>query len=243
MNTEDPDSLQEVSPQTGRAPARPGVLRTEVWLTLHTRQAQLLIQGRPAARNKPTIIGLLGFADRLRLIWDGARADDPWADWWLIKVCDALEATRQLIGKWRRDMDNLLALQVAGMQVSLAESTRPHRTRLAFANPYAYQGAQLLSEYDALVCRALTASHIGRLDNITRHELLIGCARRLRATFMIPQGYRYTGVDRQALQEGNGRIRTACWTMGEVPEAILSGKHQAPQVPRKSRAQARPVLN
>lgn len=241
MNAEDSESPQTAAPRTG--PGRPGVLRTEVWLTLHTRQAQLLIQGRPAARNKPTIIGLLGFADRLRLIWDGARADDPWADWWLIKVCDALEATRQAIGKWRRDMDHLLALQVCGLQVSLAESRRPHRTRLAFANPYAYQGAQLLSEYDALVRRALTASHIGRLDNTTRHELLVGCARGLRATFMIPQGYRHTGVDRQALQEGNGKIRTACWTMGEVPEAILSGRRQAPQAPRKSRAAAQPALN
>ena len=236
MNTE----ISESSPRP--APGRPGVLRTEVWLTLHTRQAQLLIQGRPAARNKPTIIGLLGFADRLRLVWDGSRADDPWADWWLVKVCDAIEATRQAIGNWRRDMDNLLALQVAGMQVSLAESIRPHRTRLAFANPYAYQGAQLLSEYDELVCRALTASHIGRLDNATRHELLVGCARKLRATFMIPQGYRFTGVDRQALQKNSGRIRTACWTMGEVPEAILSGQRQAPLLPRKSKVEVSAAL-
>ena len=235
MNTEDSESPHP-------APGRPGVLRTEVWLTLHTRQAQLLIQGRAAARNKPTIIGLLGFAERLRLIWDGSRADDPWADWWLVKVCDAIEATRQAIGNWRRDMDNLLALQVAGMQVSLAESIRPHRTRLAFANPYAYQGAELLSEYDELVCRALTASHIGRLDNATRHELLVGCARKLRATFMIPQGYRFTGVDRQALQENSGRIRTACWTMGEVPEAILSGQRQAPLLPRKSKVEVSAAL-
>lgn len=242
MNTENSESTHDATPKSGLVQGRPGVLRPEVWLILHTRQAQLLIQGRPAARNKPTIIGLLTFAERLRLIWDGSRADDPWADWWLVKVCNALESTRQLIGKWRRDMDNLLALQVPGMQVSLAKSKRPHRTRLAFANPYAYQGAQLLCEYDALVCRALTASHIGRLDNATRHELLVGCSRKLRATFMIPQGYRFTGVDRQALQERDGRIRTACWTMGEVPEAILSGELQAPQVPRKSQVSKRAAL-
>lgn len=186
MNTEDSESLQDATPKSGPVPGRPGVLHPEVWLILHTRQAQLLIQGRPAARNKPTIIGLLTFADRLRLIWDGSRADDPWADWWLVKVCDALEATRQLIGKWRRDMDNLLALQDSGMQVSLAKSKRPHRTRLAFANPYAYQGAQLLCEYDALVCRALTASHIGHLDNAARHELLVGCSRDLHDPARLP---------------------------------------------------------
>jgi hypothetical protein len=27
-----------------------------------------------------------GFADRLRVIWQAARNDDPYADWWLIKV-------------------------------------------------------------------------------------------------------------------------------------------------------------
>ena len=234
MSIEDFEPMPPELPAARNSRSRPGVLRGEVWLTVHTHQAQLLIHGRAGTRHKPSIVGLLGFADRLRIIWDGARADDPWADWWLIKVCDGIEVTRERISHWKRDLDNLLELQASGMEISLAESQRPSRTRLQFANPYAYQGAQLLSEYDALVCRVLTASHIGLLDNAAREELLSDCARKIRATYMIPQSYRFTGVDRTALFSANGKIRTACWTMGEVPDAVLHGEQRPALAPRKA---------
>ena len=60
-------------------------------LTLETRQAQRMVKGRPGTADKPAIMGLIGFANRLRVIWHGARADDPYADWWLVKVHDALD--------------------------------------------------------------------------------------------------------------------------------------------------------
>ena len=87
-----------VLPDEDTAPADgPGALQGQAWLTLQTRQAQRLIRGRPAAAGKPAIIGLFGFADRLRGIWQGARQDDPYADWWLVKIEDALEAAEQVI--------------------------------------------------------------------------------------------------------------------------------------------------
>ena len=67
-----------------------GALRGEVWLTVQSHHAQRLILGRAATLEKPAIVGLVGFADRLRVIWNAARADDPYADWWLIKIDEAL---------------------------------------------------------------------------------------------------------------------------------------------------------
>ncbi|MCY4421231.1 MAG: TIGR03761 family integrating conjugative element protein [Gammaproteobacteria bacterium] len=238
MSIEDIEPAQDTLPAPQKTSSRPGVLRAEVWLTVHTRQAQLLIHGRKGTRLKPTIVGLLGFAERLRVIWDGARADDPWADWWLIKVCDAIEATRACIVAHMAELDRLLAVPGTGMEVTLVESQRPARTRLQFANPYAYQGAQLLSQYDALACRVLTANRIGLLDNATRNDVLTDCARKLRAIYMIPRSYRFTGVDRSALLAGKGTIRTACWTMGEVPDAVLHGERLPALAPRKSGAPA-----
>ena len=56
------------------------------------------------------------------------------------------------------------------MEVGVAASRRPYRVHLQFANPYAYQGARLLAQYDHLVCTALTAGHIGLVDpEIRRH--------------------------------------------------------------------------
>ncbi|MCB1764281.1 MAG: DUF1845 family protein, partial [Gammaproteobacteria bacterium] len=64
----------------------PGVLRGAVWLRLQTRQAERLIHGRSGNEGKPAIIGLAGFADRLKPIWQAAQDDDPYADWWLIRI-------------------------------------------------------------------------------------------------------------------------------------------------------------
>ena len=55
---------------------------------------------------------------------------------------------------------------MTAMEVTVAASQHPCRFYLQFANPYAYRGAQLVSEYDRLVCTALTARHIGLLEGL-----------------------------------------------------------------------------
>jgi len=56
------------------------VLRGQAWLTVQTRQAQQLIRGRNGSADQPAIIGLIGYADRLRVIWQAARDDDLYAN-------------------------------------------------------------------------------------------------------------------------------------------------------------------
>ena len=75
----------------------PGALRGEVWLTVQTHQAQRLVTGRRADEGKPAIIGLMGFAALIRPIWDGARADDPYADWWLVRIYEALAQAEEAL--------------------------------------------------------------------------------------------------------------------------------------------------
>ena len=122
---------------------------------------------------------------------------------------------------------------MTAMEVSVATSQRPYRVPLQFANPYAYQGAHLLSEYDRLVCIALTARHIGLLDGETCVHVQKACARKLRALFMTPQSYRFLKLDRESVRKATGRSHEACKAMGEVPDDVLSGERQAPLVPRK----------
>ena len=210
----------------------PGALRGQVWLAIQTRQAQQLIRGRDGTPDKPTIIGLVGFADRLRVIWQAARNDDPYADWWLIKVHEAIDAARTYIRNRQTDLNDQLN-EMPAMEVSVATSQRPYRVPLQFANPYAYRGAHLLSEYDRLVCLALTARHMGLLDGETCTRLLNVCARKIRSTFTTPQSYRFLKLDRESVRKATGRSHEASKAMGEVPDDVLSGERQAPLVPRK----------
>jgi len=221
-------NLVERSSQT----EKPGVLRGQVWLTVQTSQAQQLVHGRAGTPDKPAIIGLVGFADRLRVIWLAARRDDPYADWWLIKVHEAIEASETFIRHRQVELDKHLE-QMTGLEVNVASSQHPYRVQLQFANPYAYRAAQLVASYDQLVCTALTARHIGRLDGAAYVQVQQACARKLRALFMLPQGYRLLKIDRDMVRKAMGRSREARQIMGEVPEAILSGERQAPLVPRK----------
>lgn len=234
MNADYPDTHQNDPNRVERSkqPEKPGALHGQVWLTLQTSQAQQLIHGREGTPDKPTIIGLVGFANRLRVIWQAARRDDPYADWWLIKVHEAIEIAGGYIGCRQGDLVKRLE-QMAAMEVSVAVSQHPYRVHLQFANPYAYRGAQLLAEYDTLVCAGLTARHIGLLDGAAYAHVQKTCARKLRALFMLPQSYRLLKIDRESVRSQTGRSHEARQAMGEVPDDILSGKHQAPLVPRK----------
>jgi integrating conjugative element protein (TIGR03761 family) len=215
-----------------RPPSTPGALHGQVWLTIQTNQAQQLIHGRAGTPDKPTIIGLVGFANRLRVIWQAARNDDPYADWWLIKVHEVIEVTRTYLGHQQADLVKQLE-QMPAMEVSIAASQRPCRVHLQFANPYAYRGAQLLAEFDRLVCTALTARHIGLMDGKAYVHVQQTCARKLRALFMLPQNYRLLKIDRESVRRQTGRSHEARQIMGEIPDDILSGERQAPLVPRK----------
>ncbi len=157
-NSKSPDSeiQNNVSISANNAP---GVLRGEVWLTVQSRHAQRLILGRAASLDKPAITGLVGFADRLRVIWNAARADDPYADWWLIKIDEALERARNRIKTERAALDDCIQQQSA-LQIKIATTEKPYRVALQFANPYAYWGAHLIAEFDTTARTVLTAKHV-----------------------------------------------------------------------------------
>ena len=210
----------------------PGALRGQVWLTVQTRQAQRLIKGRNGNGDKPAIIGLVGFADRLRVIWQAARNDDPYADWWLVKVHESLEKACNRVNAEQVALDTQLE-QLTALEVDVAESMKPYRIALQFANPYAYRGARLIAEYDRLVRTLLTAHHVGILGNASMEGLLNTCARKIRGTFSVPQGYHFLGVNRAAIQQGTANTSRARQLMGEVPEDVLNGRQQATLSPRK----------
>lgn len=232
MNSGKSDPEQQHHPEDASVDAGPGALHGQAWLTVQTRQAQRLIRGRNGNANKPAIIGLVGFADRLRVIWQAARNDDPYADWWLVKVHEALERVRDLVKNEQAALDAQLE-QLTALEVAVAESMKPFRIALQFANPYAYRGAQLIAEYDRFVRTLLTAHHVGVLTGAAMEDLLNICARKIRGVFAVPQGYHFLNVDRAALQQGTANASRARQVMGDVPEDVLSGAHQAPLAPRK----------
>jgi len=211
----------------------PGVLRGEVWLTVQSRHAQRLILGRAASLDKPAIIGLVGFADRLRVIWNAARADDPYADWWLIKIDEALERARQRIKTERAALDERIGQQSA-LQIKVVTTDKPYRIELQFANPYAYWGAHLIAEFDTTARTILTAKHVGLISNALAEQSLRGCGGAIRSLFAVPQGYRVFRIDRDTVQAGGQAAKQAADFMGDLPQDVLLGESSAALTPRKA---------
>ena len=107
METTDPraDVHVPIDDDAIEAPVMPGSLRSEVMLTLETRQAQRLVTGRARRADRPAIIGLIGFAGLVQAIWQAAKADDPYADWWLIQIDEALTAVETVLLIAQQDVD------------------------------------------------------------------------------------------------------------------------------------------
>ena len=213
--------------------SEPGVLRGEVWLTVQSHHARRLILGRAATLEKPAIVGLVGFADRLRVIWNAARADDPYADWWLIKIDEALERARSRIKTERAALDECIE-QRSALQIKVVTSSKPYRVALNFANPYAYWGAHLIAEFDTTARTILTAKHVGLISGNLAEQSLHGCAGAIRSLFAVPLGYRVLRIDREAVKANGKTAKEAAEFMGELPQAVLLGEHSAALTPRKA---------
>jgi len=209
---------------------RPGVLRGGAVLTLQTRQAQRLVRGRGYSADKPAIIGLIGFANLVRSVWHGARADDPYADWWMLKIHEALQQTERELSS----MERAIASKLQGMgalEVTWPTSTKPARVSLNFSNPYAFHAARVIGAFDALACKVLSARHVGLLARDEAENMLHQAGRVVRRVLQSPVGYRFLGVTRRELAQGTAKASQAIELMGEVPDAVLTGNRRAPHAP------------
>ena len=210
----------------------PGALRSEVWLTLQTRHAQRLFTGRRATPEKPYIIGLTRFGAILSQLQVCVYADDPYADWWLIKVEEALQRSAEEVQALRQAVEEQLRSMPA-IEVKLATSLEPIRVPLQFRNPFAYSAARILADVDTLVRAVLTARHIGLMDRREAERCLVLGTRALRRAMGTALGYKYEGVKRQDIREGNVKMQRARERMGEVPAEVLDGSRRARYAPEK----------
>ena len=218
-------------------------LRSDVWISLQTRYAQLLVRGR-VTKGKPPIVGLIRFADMLRIIWYAAQANDPYADWWLIKIHDALSSFDKRIEKERKHLQELLSAR-EGFRIVPAHLRDPFRVNLRFSSPYAYRAAQALVQFDGFVRDSLAAEHVGILPRRTAQDGIHSVATKLRSLFHIPCRYRHLGIDRANPVSFDGDGETAKRFMGEIPPDILNGTRRAafaPPINKNAREFLPPIL-
>lgn len=212
---------------------------SEMHLVLQTHHAQLLVRGRDV-KDKPLISGLFAFADRMRLVWQAAEADDPFADWFLLKVFDAITTAEYRVEaevkQLRVHLESSRTFHIAPTEVK-----DPFRLALRFTTPYSYRAARLLGEFDELVCQAFTARQIGTITDTKCEEALRTCAKRIRGVFSLPQRFRRLGIARSEKLVDEPIFERAETLMGAIPKDILTGARRAPLAPKVLGSGAGPV--
>ncbi len=84
-----------------------GALRSAMQLTLHTHHAARIWHGRMAGEGRPGIIGLNGFVSIMNKMKRGAEQDDPYSDWWMLRVEDKLAQTKATLQALRDQVDQV----------------------------------------------------------------------------------------------------------------------------------------
>ena len=196
---------------------------TVVRMPVRTHRARKLLHGRAGGDSKPAIIGLFGFALRLRSVWDAALEEDPYARWWLVKVEQAYANAIEKIELERAALQADLRA-ADGFEIKVPDADPICIVELNFACPYAYWAAAVLRSYDELVVAVATAERLGlRRRDVPRIDRF-QCERALRGLFCSALGFRALGVTQTDVANNTDLAMDAKSQMGELPTNIVTGE-------------------
>lgn len=207
---------------------RPGPLRTQGQIVLHTRAAHRLFYGRrrdDKQKIKP-IIGLVRFSTNVNGIFEFAANNDPYADAALLKIEECFSATNKLVKENIEVLDQLLD-GMEGLSICGNESVKPVTLPVEFKTVYGFMGARLLGQYDKLVRLGLVARHVGLLFADDWGRLVGKPSSKIREVFWLSATYHFSGATRDDIAANNEVARRAVSKLGELPQDVLEGVRRA----------------
>ncbi len=217
-----------------------GSLRSDVALTLHTHHAARIWIGRPKSEGKAAIIGLAGFCAAINRIARGASQDDPYSDWWLIRVEEKIEESDEALKAIDLRLDEVMASLPPAISISNNLSVQPVKLPLFISNPLGFKAVYLLTSYDEIVRRILLAQHVGLIGRRDMEVWIDEGAGVLRRLFGLAQLHRYSGAARDDFAANNAKAaqaREMYARYGEIPQDILEGTRRSAFAPPITRGQ------
>ncbi|AIL62205.1 PFL_4669 family integrating conjugative element protein [Pseudomonas alkylphenolica] len=204
-----------------------GSLRSAMSLTLHTHHASRIWHGRAPSEGKPGIVGLNGFVAIMTKLKRGAEQDDPYSDWWMLRIEDKLSTTKEQLQALREQVDQALADVPAALSLGENLNVQPVKLPLFVASQLGFMAVYLLADYDDLARRLILAHHTALIDRSTLERWLNEGAHALRSLFSLAQQYRYSGTQRDDFAANNAAARAALEKYGELPQDVLDGTRRS----------------
>lgn len=220
-----------------------GALRSTMSLTLHTHHASRIWHGRAAAEGRPGIVGLNGFLSIMAKLRRGAEQDDPYSDWWMLRIEDKLTQTKTNLQALREQVDQALANVPPALSIGENLNVQPVKLPLFVNAQLGFMAVYLLADYDDLARKLILAHHTALIDRSTLERWLNDGAHALRSLFSLAQQYRYSGTTRDDFAAKNAAARAALEKYGELPPEVLEGTYRskfAPPIVRRTPLGAAP---
>jgi integrating conjugative element protein (TIGR03761 family) len=185
-------------------------------LTLHTDIANNLFYATWKIGN----IGLVQFASWVAKMYKSSQADDPYADWYLMKTYDALFNAKERLKKIEEKTTFYFG-NLRGVNLRYAP-TKPSHQELRIASPFSYMGACLLTDLDHILRQIIILRHVG--INQSGNEITIKKPiKELQDAFAVPFSWKETHVTRADIRSGNQKAIDAKAVFPEtLPDDVLN---------------------
>jgi integrating conjugative element protein (TIGR03761 family) len=208
-------------------PLNLGSLRSAIALTLHTHHASRIWHGRASAEGQPGIIGLNGFLAIMNKMKRGAEQDDPYSDFWMLRIEHKIADTKARLQTLREEVDQVLAAVPPALSLGENLNVQPVKLPLFVNAQLGFMAVYLLADYDDLARRLLLAHHTAMIDRSTLERWLDDGAHALRSLFSLAQQYKYSGAQRDDFAAKNAVARAALEKFGELPQDVLEGTRRS----------------
>ncbi|WP_211460833.1 PFL_4669 family integrating conjugative element protein [Collimonas silvisoli] len=213
-----------------------GSLRSAMALTLHTHHASRIWHGRAPSEGRAGIIGLNGYISIMNKMKRGSEQDDPYSDWWMLRIEEKLEQTRATLQTLREQVDQALADVPPALSLGENLNVQPVKLPLFVNAQLGFMAVYLLADYDEIARKLILAHHTALIDRSTLERWLNEGAHALRSLFSLAQQYRYSGTQRDDFAANNAAARLALEKFGPLPQDVLEGVRRsrfAPPLPRR----------
>jgi integrating conjugative element protein (TIGR03761 family) len=203
---------------------RPGIIAE---IILHTDIAHKFFR----ATWRPGNIGLIQFSASVAKIYFACKEDDPYAEWYLLKIYNALFEAIDQIKKMEKQLSPYF-LNQRGIKLHYLEKTKLWNEELHLATQFSHMGAELLTDVDHLLRQIITLQRAGvaQGENAITVRMPI---KIMQDAFSVPMGWKRTHVTREDIRADNKKAKDARAVFdGDLPEAVLKKEIEFSFLPR-----------
>jgi integrating conjugative element protein (TIGR03761 family) len=196
-------------------------------ITLYTNVAHQLFN----ATWRPGNIGLIQFSSAVARIYNACKADDPYAEWYLLKTYSELFDAIEQIKKMEKQLAPYFINQ-RGIKLNYLEKTKLWNEQLYLATQFSHMGAELLTGVDHLLRQIITLHRAGISQG--ENEITIRTPIQvMQDAFAVPLGWKKTLVTRADIRADNQKAADAKALFNdELPQAVLNREIKFSFLPR-----------